>query len=165
MPSKVGQVRVFVFLFAKPDRDDIDERERRAFRKLAANVGRRAGADIATLVTLKERVEICNGQESIQERRNGGDPQRRVGPLSCRVDRQEDDARIRRSLHRSRPRFDPEAIARIRKSVNVSQSVFALYLNTTTSTIRQWEQGDKRPSGIAARMLQIVEKHGLEVFS
>ena len=47
--------------------------------------------------------------------------------------------------------FDPEAIARIRKSVNVSQSVFALYLNTTTSTIRQWEQGDKRPSGIAAR--------------
>ncbi|CAG2297508.1 MULTISPECIES: helix-turn-helix domain-containing protein [Burkholderia] len=63
------------------------------------------------------------------------------------------------------PQFDPEAIARIRKSVNVSQSVFALYLNTTTSTIRQWEQGDKRPSGIAARMLQIVEKHGLEVFS
>lgn len=63
------------------------------------------------------------------------------------------------------PQFDPEAIARIRKSVNVSQSVFALYLNTTTSTIRQWEQGDKRPSGIAARMLQIVGKHGLEVFS
>ena len=63
------------------------------------------------------------------------------------------------------PTFDPEAIARIRKSVNVSQSMFALYLNTTTSTIRQWEQGDKRPSGIAARMLQVVEKHGLEVFS
>ncbi|RQR57810.1 helix-turn-helix domain-containing protein [Burkholderia sp. Bp9126] len=63
------------------------------------------------------------------------------------------------------PHFAPDAIARIRKSVNVSQSVFALYLNTTTSTVRQWEQGDKKPSGIAARMLQIVEKHGLEVFS
>ena len=86
--------------------------------------------------------------------------QRRVGPLSRQADRQEDDARIRRSLHRSRAAVRPEAIARIRKSVNVSQSVFALYLNTTASTIRQWEQGDKRPSGIAARMLQIVEKHG-----
>lgn len=63
------------------------------------------------------------------------------------------------------PHFAPDAIARIRKSVNVSQSVFALYLNTTTSTIRQWEQADRKPSGIAARMLQIVEKHGLEVFS
>ena len=61
MPGKVGQVRVCVFLFAQPDRDDIDARERRAVSKLAADVGRRTGADIATLVTLKERVEICNG--------------------------------------------------------------------------------------------------------
>ena len=63
------------------------------------------------------------------------------------------------------PEFDAKAIARIRKSVNVSQSVFAAYLNTTPSTIRQWEQGDKRPSGIAARLLQLVQKHGLAVFS
>lgn len=63
------------------------------------------------------------------------------------------------------PDFDAKAIARIRKSVNVSQSVFAAYLNTTPSTIRQWEQGDKRPSGIAARLLQLVQKHGLAVFS
>lgn len=63
------------------------------------------------------------------------------------------------------PEFDARAIARIRKSVNVSQSVFAAYLNTTPSTVRQWEQGDKRPSGIAARLLQLVQKHGLAVFS
>jgi len=63
------------------------------------------------------------------------------------------------------PEFDAQAIARIRKSVNVSQSVFAVYLNTTTSTVRQWEQGDKKPSGIAARLLQLVQKHGLAVFS
>ncbi|WP_241303275.1 type II toxin-antitoxin system RelE/ParE family toxin [Burkholderia stabilis] len=59
--SKVGQAWVFVFLFAKRDRDDIDERELRAFRKLAADVGRRTDADIATLIALKELVEICNG--------------------------------------------------------------------------------------------------------
>lgn len=61
MLSKVGQAWVFVFLFAKRDRDDIDERELRAFRKLAADVGRRTDADIATLIALKELVEICNG--------------------------------------------------------------------------------------------------------
>ena len=47
--------------------------------------------------------------------------------------------------------------------VNVSQSVFAIYLNTTVSTVRQWERGDKKPGGIAARMLQLVQKNGLEI--
>lgn len=62
------------------------------------------------------------------------------------------------------PAFTPQEIARIRKSVKVSQSLFAVYLNTTASTVRQWEQGDKKPSGIAARMLQLVQKNGLEIF-
>lgn len=63
------------------------------------------------------------------------------------------------------PKYSATQIARIREDVNVSQSVFAAYLNTTVSTIRQWEQGDKRPSGIAARMLQLVQKKGLEIFN
>ncbi|BBU32428.1 transcriptional regulator (plasmid) [Burkholderia sp. THE68] len=62
------------------------------------------------------------------------------------------------------PEFGAKEIVRIRKGVNVSQSVFALYLNTTASTVRQWEQGDKKPSGIAARMLQLVQKNGLAIF-
>jgi putative transcriptional regulator len=62
------------------------------------------------------------------------------------------------------PEFNPQEIAQIRKGVKVSQGVFALYLNTTASTVRQWEQGDKKPSGIAARMLQLVQKNGLEIF-
>ena len=59
--SKVGRAWVFVFLFAKRDRDDIDERELRAFRKLAADIGRRSDTEVATLIALKELVEICNG--------------------------------------------------------------------------------------------------------
>jgi len=62
------------------------------------------------------------------------------------------------------PEFNPQEIARIRKGVKVSQGVFVVYLNTTASTVRQWEQGDKKPSGIAARMLQLVQKNGLEIF-
>ena len=62
------------------------------------------------------------------------------------------------------PVFNPKDIAHIRKGVNVSQSVFAMYLNTTVSTVRQWEQGDKKPSGIAARMLQLVQKNGIGIF-
>jgi len=59
--GKVGHTWVFVFLFAKRDRDNIDARELRAFRKLAADVGRHTDVDIATLVALNEWAEICNG--------------------------------------------------------------------------------------------------------
>jgi putative transcriptional regulator len=62
------------------------------------------------------------------------------------------------------PDFDAKEIARIRLGVNVSQGVFAAYLNTTVSTVRQWGPCDKKPSGIAARMLQLVQKNGLAIF-
>lgn len=61
------------------------------------------------------------------------------------------------------PEFDARDIARLRETFRVSQSVFAVYLNTSTSTVQQWERGDKKPSGMAARLLQIINKHGLHI--
>jgi putative transcriptional regulator len=43
--------------------------------------------------------------------------------------------------------------------------VFARYLNTSESTIEKWETGAKRPSGMALKLLSLVEKHGLEVLA
>lgn len=59
--------------------------------------------------------------------------------------------------------FDAEEIKRIREQAHVSQPVFARYLNTSESTVQKWETGQKRPSGMALRLLHVVEKHGLEV--
>jgi putative transcriptional regulator len=59
----------------------------------------------------------------------------------------------------------PERIKRIRESQNVSQPVFARYLNTSESTIEKWESGAKRPSGMALKLLDIVEKHGLKMLA
>lgn len=54
-------------------------------------------------------------------------------------------------------------IKRIREQAHVSQPVFARYLNTSESTVQKWETGQKRPSGMALRLLHVVEKHGLGV--
>ena len=35
-------------------------------------------------------------------------------------------------------------------------------LNTSTSTVRKWEVGDKRPSGPSQKLLDILERKGLE---
>jgi putative transcriptional regulator len=57
----------------------------------------------------------------------------------------------------------PNQIKRIREKNRVSQPIFARYLNTTESTVQKWESGANRPSGIALKLLAVVEKHGLEV--
>ena len=59
----------------------------------------------------------------------------------------------------------PERIKKIRQKAHVSQPVFALYLNTSESTVQQWESGKKHPSGAALKLLAVVEKHGLEVLT
>lgn len=59
----------------------------------------------------------------------------------------------------------PAEIKHIRESNKVSQPVFAKYLNTSESTIQKWEAGTKRPSGMALKLLNIVEKHGLGVLA
>jgi putative transcriptional regulator len=56
-------------------------------------------------------------------------------------------------------------VVRIRLTMNVSQNLFAHYLNTSPSTIQKWETGAKKPGAIAAKLLRVVEKHGLDVLA
>ena len=59
----------------------------------------------------------------------------------------------------------PEEIRDIRERENVSQVVFATYLNVSKGIISQWERGEKRPSGASLKLLSLVEKKGLSAIS
>jgi hypothetical protein len=50
---------VYVYLFAKQDRANIDDAELRAFRRLAALYGAKTGAEIEAELTAGELTEIC----------------------------------------------------------------------------------------------------------
>ena len=63
------------------------------------------------------------------------------------------------------PEISAADIKRIREQAHVSQPVFARYLNTSESTVQKWEAGTKRPSGMALKLLAVVEKHGLKVLA
>ncbi len=56
-------------------------------------------------------------------------------------------------------------IKRIRLHEKMSQAIFAKYLNTSTSTIRQWEKGTKHPRGTSLRLLNLVAANGLEIIA
>jgi putative transcriptional regulator len=59
----------------------------------------------------------------------------------------------------------PTQIKNIREHAHVSQPVFARYLNTCESTVQKWESGSKQPSGMALKLLAVVQKHGLGVLA
>jgi putative transcriptional regulator len=54
-------------------------------------------------------------------------------------------------------------IKTIRLREKVSQAVFASYLNTTSSTVQQWERGEKHPRGTSLKLLNLVADKGLTV--
>ena len=53
----------------------------------------------------------------------------------------------------------PSRIIRIRRRLNVSQSVFARMLNVSPVTAKSWENGRRQPSGPACRLLELAESH------
>jgi putative transcriptional regulator len=57
----------------------------------------------------------------------------------------------------------PTEIKRIRLKEKVSQAIFAKVLNTTVSTVRQWEQGEKHPRGTSLKLLNLVADKGLNL--
>jgi putative transcriptional regulator len=61
--------------------------------------------------------------------------------------------------------LSPRRIKHLRLREKVSQPVFAAFLNTTPSTIKKWETGEKHPRGTSLKLLNIVEKKGLEALS
>ena len=53
-------------------------------------------------------------------------------------------------------------IRRLRRQAQLSQTVFAALLNTRVSTVQRWECGEARPSGPALKLLNLLERKGLE---
>lgn len=62
-------------------------------------------------------------------------------------------------------KFGAKQIAALRAREKVSQPVFAMYLNVSKSSVCQWERGEKNPDGAALKLLNIVNKKGLEVLA
>lgn len=55
-------------------------------------------------------------------------------------------------------KYKAKEIKRIRESGKYSQGVFAKILNVSIKTVQSWESGERVPSHIALRLLEIVDK-------
>lgn len=59
-------------------------------------------------------------------------------------------------------KLSPMEIKELRLECQVSQPVFAKYLNVRPVTVKKWESGANSPGGPALKLLHIVKNHGLE---
>ena len=57
--------------------------------------------------------------------------------------------------------YAPRSITRLRRKLKLSQAALARFINTSVSTVQKWEQGAKKPSGPALKLLHIIEEKGL----
>ena len=59
------------------------------------------------------------------------------------------------------PKYSSTKIKAIRKKYHISQAVLAAVINTSVSSVQQWEIGQKHPSGPSLKLLNILDTKGI----
>lgn len=122
-------------------------------------VKRAAKATEAQLVAKKPRTERAAKSRILESVHNSARRLHAAGAMDTLTMRKFDALCIPEQRE-----FSPEEVRGIRTKVRASQPVFAAFLNVGQTTVSQWEQGKKKPSGPAAALLDLVKRKGLEVF-
>lgn len=55
--------------------------------------------------------------------------------------------------------YEADDVKLVRRSLNVSQGVFAQILATSVECVENWEQGLQKPPPMACRLLDLVNRH------
>ena len=67
------------------------------------------------------------------------------------------------SIHASytAPQYSADMVKDLRRKLNLTQVSLASVLNTSASSVQQWEQGAKKPGGPSCKLLHLLERKGL----
>ncbi|OOR99690.1 transcriptional regulator [Canicola haemoglobinophilus] len=61
--------------------------------------------------------------------------------------------------------LSPDEIRQVRENAQISQTVFAHYLNISKNLLSDWERGIKKPSGAALKLLTLAKNKGIDVIA
>jgi len=60
------------------------------------------------------------------------------------------------------PEYSKERIRAVHERYRISQAALASVMNISLSTVRQWEGGTKCPSGPSVKLLDLLDRKGLD---
>lgn len=58
--------------------------------------------------------------------------------------------------------YNSKNIVSLRKKLKLSQAALASVFNISPSTVQKWESGQKKPTGASRKLLDILERKGIE---
>lgn len=58
--------------------------------------------------------------------------------------------------------FSPKKIKTLREAAGVSQPVLAKIMNVSSAAIKQWERGERKPSGASLKLLNLIDQKGID---
>ncbi len=58
--------------------------------------------------------------------------------------------------------YSPECILTLRRKNHLSQAALAAVFNISPSTVQKWERGAKKPDGASRKLLDLIERKGIE---
>jgi putative transcriptional regulator len=61
--------------------------------------------------------------------------------------------------------LSPDEIRALREREQVSQPIFAAYLNVRKDAVSKWERGEKKPDGPSLKLLNLVRAKGLKAIA
>lgn len=103
-------------------------------KKSATKAGAKAKRDLFA--------EISEGFTALAEARNG-----------------KQTLRTHSVAFKSAPRLTPKQLVSLRKKLDVSRPIFAMYLRTNVRTLENWEQGRAKPNAQAALLIKLVSAY------
>ncbi|MBQ6535131.1 MAG: helix-turn-helix domain-containing protein [Opitutales bacterium] len=56
-------------------------------------------------------------------------------------------------------KFEKNEITDVRRKLNMTQTQFATAFGISVSTLRNWEQGHRNPTGAAVTLIKVARKH------
>jgi len=145
-------VCILITVFAKSGKANVTATEAKALRKTKAildvEVRRTYGSEVRAPMVKRQTKSSSFFEEA-------------MAGLTGAIDDLRDSRKLvtrRRAIVDPPPPMPPEAVTRLRKDkLRVSQGVFAQLLNVSVQTVHAWEQGRNKPSGIALRLIRLIE--------
>ena len=55
--------------------------------------------------------------------------------------------------------YSPKKVKQVRRTLRVSQALFAQFLGVSVGTVQKWERGDNPPEKIACRFMDEILRH------
>jgi len=148
----------FIFGFSKNERDNITQDEKEIYKKLAEFYIGLTAAQLKKLLeqeTLFEvryedsKKDVTNKKRNrlLEEAHEMAVDLHEAGVIDA-VTMREFDALCLPDIHELTPR----RIQQLRRQSKMSQAVFARIINVSIAAIKQWERGERKPSGAALKL-------------